>query len=279
LRDICAAERIEGLIRQLELTIRRLHIVHSLVFYPDADGKRKLRNSPTTVPFLLHTCAWSQVSDPRDKIYGALGLLGISLLKPDYSLCVEQVYARSAYDIMRHMGDLSLLSQSHQNYQGELALPSWVPGWTRPSVLTAPYLVFHSFYHAAKDTHLIMGLLDDLTLGLAAKVTDEIVEVAAEYDHQDCSLSVQLPAILGRVIREWMALSERHEPIHYDGMSPMLDAATIGNTGSSDSMLSEGRINKSSLHTACQGRSRAQAVYAHGDDRHSVYTVKIEQRQ
>ena len=84
---------------------------------------------------LLTQCRYQQASDPRDKIYGLLGLANdglSSLLNPDYNESVSSTYTRTAGAIIMHSKSLYLLSQARKVAKSDspYSLPSWVPDWT-----------------------------------------------------------------------------------------------------------------------------------------------------
>jgi hypothetical protein len=77
-----------------------------------------------------------EATDPRDKIYGLLGLaadrdelkeLGVL---PDYTQSCQDVYISVAAAILRQ-GHLSALSLA-QFSKAHIGLPSWVPDWSKP---------------------------------------------------------------------------------------------------------------------------------------------------
>jgi hypothetical protein len=68
-------------------------------------------------------------TDPRDKIYGVLGLLDGHLpMQPDYSLSATQVVIAASTAMLKETGDLRLfgLISDEQGWRDE-NLPSWVP--------------------------------------------------------------------------------------------------------------------------------------------------------
>jgi hypothetical protein len=77
-------------------------------------------------------------TDPRDKVYGLLGLCSAEEKKkilPDYFTPVSLVYEQVALDIIKKNQSLDVFSQvCRSSFDGvELAtvnLPSWVPDWT-----------------------------------------------------------------------------------------------------------------------------------------------------
>ncbi|KUJ06501.1 HET-domain-containing protein [Mollisia scopiformis] len=76
-------------------------------------------------------------SDPRDKVYGMLGLCHADLRKtiiPSYSLPVSLVYEEATLRIIESQGSLHVLSQISPGSWDKVArttenLPSWVPDW------------------------------------------------------------------------------------------------------------------------------------------------------
>lgn len=88
-------------------------------------------------------------SDPRDKIYGLLGLIRDSAnptdLRPDYSRSSVDLYTDVAMRIIRHENSLSVLANHERKVSAATAalaaasssswpagLPTWVPNWTAP---------------------------------------------------------------------------------------------------------------------------------------------------
>jgi hypothetical protein len=70
--------------------------------------------------------------DPRDKVYGLLGLLPMSLavrISPDYSLSMADVYVQMSIAMLDESGRLeSILSWC--SLAPDSSLPSWVPDWS-----------------------------------------------------------------------------------------------------------------------------------------------------
>lgn len=80
-------------------------------------------------------------SDPRDKVYGILGLFHHSSLgiAPDYNLTVAQVYTDLVVTHIRMSGKISIICfMSNGLIRGEKipGLPTWVPDFSNVADLT-----------------------------------------------------------------------------------------------------------------------------------------------
>ncbi|RMJ12428.1 hypothetical protein CDV36_007916 [Fusarium kuroshium] len=73
-----------------------------------------------------------QATDPRDKVYGLLGVIG-TRLEADYTKDTPQVYREFASVWFDEVKNLNLLLYSHEYYRiarhGPIPLPSWAPDW------------------------------------------------------------------------------------------------------------------------------------------------------
>ncbi|KAF6818395.1 heterokaryon incompatibility protein [Colletotrichum musicola] len=85
-------------------------------------------------------------TDPRDKVFAVLGLVGDEdsrlLTSPDYGKGVRQVFCEAARDIINAEGDLDILLAAGSS-KGECddgVLPSWVPDWRKKANETKPVL-------------------------------------------------------------------------------------------------------------------------------------------
>ncbi|KAK8034897.1 heterokaryon incompatibility protein-domain-containing protein [Apiospora rasikravindrae] len=94
-----------------------------------AQGNTK-KNPGTALRELLWLLRTKESTDPRDKVYGVLGLLpDISLseqtlLKPDYSLTASKTFARCTQYLIETEGDLMALVGPRTRRPD---LPSWIP--------------------------------------------------------------------------------------------------------------------------------------------------------
>jgi len=94
-----------------------------------------LRNQANTgLDRLLLRTLHQECSEPRDRVYGLLGLMPASfssLIAPDYSLSVTQVYKNAFLIYLQQKNDLHLLGQCRLA-QRRADSPSWVPNWSLP---------------------------------------------------------------------------------------------------------------------------------------------------
>ncbi|KAL3431420.1 heterokaryon incompatibility protein-domain-containing protein [Aspergillus tetrazonus] len=103
---------------------------------------------------VLRLVSKSQASDPRDKLFGVIGLYpdGASELPPDYSISVQHVFTGFfAYCIIR-------LKESHLFFRAAgldtpESTPSWVPNWATdwPIIFTEPAVQTANAISCIKD--------------------------------------------------------------------------------------------------------------------------------
>ncbi|PMD47969.1 hypothetical protein L207DRAFT_628518 [Hyaloscypha variabilis F] len=70
-----------------------------------------------------------KASDPRDKVYGFLGLTRVGII-PDYKKDVREVYIETALHLLRLTGITQTLNLAGMENEQKFELPSWVPNWT-----------------------------------------------------------------------------------------------------------------------------------------------------
>ncbi len=82
---------------------------------------------------MLHMTRNCSSTDPRDKIYGLLGLVGErlqSLIPIDYSQSVDEVMTRAAAAIIISREDFEILAYASLRVRRtQKSLPTWVPDW------------------------------------------------------------------------------------------------------------------------------------------------------
>jgi len=91
---------------------------------------------------LLLSTTYAIFSDPRDRIYGLLGLKTIEhdpadgrlLVDPDYSITTVECYRRVASKLLLEWHDLRVLSWAGCSPGSVKNWPSWVPDWNRSPI-------------------------------------------------------------------------------------------------------------------------------------------------
>ncbi|KAG7005404.1 hypothetical protein G7Y79_00020g049320 [Physcia stellaris] len=92
-------------------------------------------------------------SNPRDYVYGLLGMASYLAPKPDYSAPVRQVYTDATLVVIQRTGKLNILSFARDRFS-EYGLPSWASDWSRSNEVNAnpdanpTLLVFMNGTHA-----------------------------------------------------------------------------------------------------------------------------------
>lgn len=84
---------------------------------------------------LLPQFRWSRATNPKDKIYGLLGLAqshDCDLVEVDYKISPSECYTRVMFALLQQSRDLSLLiyCNTPSFIHSDLVLPSWVPNWS-----------------------------------------------------------------------------------------------------------------------------------------------------
>jgi hypothetical protein len=118
----------------------------------------------------------ADAGDPRDKVYGLLGLLGSGFeatIIPDYSLSSQQVYACFVRGFITTFSNLNviLLGSAGQRPEG---WPSWVPDLGHPSDDDGAVLYTH--YRAGGENPLDVSFSDD---GLLLRCYGFRIEIGA----------------------------------------------------------------------------------------------------
>lgn len=109
----------------------------------------------TLVPLLAH----HQATDPRDKVYGLLGVIE-TRLEADYTKDTSQVYSEFVSAWIDEVKDLNFLSYCYEHHRiawrGPNSLPSWAPDWeaiSRKEWDSSKFLNFGLFMAAQFDSH------------------------------------------------------------------------------------------------------------------------------
>jgi hypothetical protein len=113
---------------------------HSNLSWMDVSRRLLITKRGVIIHHLFSRGRQIQATDPRDYIYGILGLLKESEannpdLQPDYHLTVSQTFTRTARYLLNKEG-LAYLFEILGLPKSIDSLPSWVPDWTKSKVVS-----------------------------------------------------------------------------------------------------------------------------------------------
>ncbi|KAI0434771.1 heterokaryon incompatibility protein-domain-containing protein [Xylaria sp. FL1042] len=93
-----------------------------------------VKHQGVAYPDLMHLLDMGRKAkqfDPRDKVYGLLGMVKDKIhVSPDYRLSLGEVYRKFAEDIIKATGCLSIIYQRAAHRTAVPSWPSWVPDWS-----------------------------------------------------------------------------------------------------------------------------------------------------
>ncbi|KAL4927014.1 heterokaryon incompatibility protein-domain-containing protein [Aspergillus undulatus] len=90
-----------------------------------------------------------QSTDPRDKVFAVLGLMGEKFIRPDYRLPIESIYTGIAAYFIKFWHTMDIFALGGQNTR-VFDLPSWVPDWSQN--LSLPSMDTFSRQSSKNDT-------------------------------------------------------------------------------------------------------------------------------
>ena len=121
---------------------------------------------------LLRDMRARKATDPRDKVYGLLGIAfgqSESSLRPDYTKDWPQVYTNTTNSLLAHDKKLSILKLVEVKARMETQIPSWVPdlrSYDHMNFLYQPRLIIRpeNLYRSAGDTFTVSQSVGDAKL-------------------------------------------------------------------------------------------------------------------
>ena len=158
--------------------------------YDLLDLKKLLEECASTIsalPFklinLLEGFRRLSATDPRDKIYAALGLATDASNRPrmNYELSPASVFETFAADLVRKGDGISVLHAAVSHSQG-MDLPSWVPDWTSQKCTYAPLnsLLDPSNQAGGNMIPNLEPLDDESAIRLSGRIADRVWFISKE---------------------------------------------------------------------------------------------------
>jgi hypothetical protein len=157
----------------------------------EAGSEPSARQALSRLPFLVKRASALSATNPRDKIYGILGLLNCNDLQlhVDYRSSIEETFTRTIWSLIESSGRLDILGFSgtgSMNDTPSQLLPSWVPDF-RTHHFDARFCEDTPFYDvmffnaAGKTSAVCTSASPDLgQIRIRGRVCDEIIEVAEQ---------------------------------------------------------------------------------------------------
>jgi hypothetical protein len=136
-------------------------------------------NLSMTVIRTLRQARYLQASDPRDRIFGILGLspaFPFLLPTPDYNKTASDVFCEVARALISHPQSVQILTEV--NAESTLAgHPSWAPDWSKPAILDIQDKTY-GVYNAARDSNAEFDISSNgKELWVAGKAIDSVWEI------------------------------------------------------------------------------------------------------
>jgi Heterokaryon incompatibility protein (HET) len=134
-----------------------------------------------------------KATDPRDKIFGCLGLVPADqarLIMPDYEASIEHVYCQTIIFDINWRGSLDSLDYASDNEcTSDTALPSWVADWTsipKDEFLPAERQARYKLYNASNGLKSNPLIYDNKILSVPSVLVDQVHIVGDLMDPLSC---------------------------------------------------------------------------------------------
>lgn len=159
-----AIEKLNWRFRLRHITKRKQQLTYSLLLVRPResryDGNRKYGLQDAIRATGEHLC-----NDPRDKVYGILGLLSDNKrnqILPDYNLSKRRVYTNAVEHIIKTTKSLQVICRpvltcrisAHQNN----GLPTWLPDFSDSRLVKS--IIAWGRFKASKDTDASVSFID-----------------------------------------------------------------------------------------------------------------------
>ncbi|KAF5984248.1 heterokaryon incompatibility (het-6OR allele) [Fusarium coicis] len=182
---------------------------------------------------LLRFLRWLKAKDPRDKVYGSLGIAASTYgIKPDYTISTVECYTRATFSIISGSRSLDIFSALRRPSCIETTLPdlpSWTPDWSYdfssvpdkekgPSAINNPIMrenvrtpmmlemtdSFPEWKASGSKMPFTAGLSSDgKTLILKGIILDELNRVGDKLEYRWPGPELQSESVVGDAIRDF----------------------------------------------------------------------------
>lgn len=158
-------------------------VMLSIVFGP-CDPSTRLKVYRRNFLECVGDLRFRRASDPRDKIYGLLGLganSNSSLVQPDYSLLVEEVYEQFVLSLLNTTKNLDFLGHIKTGQKGDLPLPSFIPDWDckpREPPKWSPRPTLFGLYSASNGSEAVFKAMSGV-LYIQGTIFDTVQRIAS----------------------------------------------------------------------------------------------------
>ncbi|KAK0646934.1 hypothetical protein B0T16DRAFT_493819 [Cercophora newfieldiana] len=158
---------------------------------------------------LLTSSRLRDATNPRDKIYALMGLLGAEVqtylrLLPDYSLAVANVYTQSARELIRVSGTLDVLGSAGiiAGHVADPELPSWVPDWKYTKMVCMPLMQDALGQRRATNATTDITASDSLADADVATFVDDGVELVIS-GYEVTAITAVAPRLVAPIMRRF----------------------------------------------------------------------------
>ena len=158
----------------------------------------------------------SDVADPRDRIFGQLGVINRAtlddFLNVDYTATIASVYTEFAFRLIRFYKSLSILNQACVQHNAVTSLPSWVPDWSSRYNFAWEELRLRRRNSQSATNRCDMPppqlrYSRDLgNLGLSGHILTKVATTGAAGDHVDYNPAALGPSGIVKTIAQWRKL-------------------------------------------------------------------------
>jgi len=162
------------------------------IFHPGKD-----RNVPHDLQSVHIRFGYRACSDPRDKVYGLLGIAEDRLLRADYQLSKEKVFFLATYRMLCSAGGSLKNLTGHQYGPAPGKLASWVRDFDAPSDRMDADITWERYYYLIsrtydasrghKSSHILLGTLPrsaggtaQVGLRVVARRVGKVAKVSSE---------------------------------------------------------------------------------------------------